>query len=151
MRIARRSFLALLGVGAAGAAALGVPLIWRSDADHVADTVRAHIPDLRMDPVELQLFAGEFVAGYRSGGYRRSIVLVGARVADGMPPGLAAAILPAPVSSRLRRLEERIMHDFLLGTDYLEVQDDPAREVTFLYIPDPYVLGCANMLARFDA
>lgn len=151
MSIARRSFLALCGAGIAGAAALWAPLIWRSDVDHVASTVRKSIPDLRMDPAELQAFAEEFVADYKSPGYRRDVILVGARVVDGMPEGLAAAVLPDGVTSRIQRLEEEIMSSFFLGTDFLETQDDPAREVTFLYIPDPYVVGCANMLARFDA
>jgi len=152
MSIARRGFLGLVGATAVGAAVLSVPLIWRSETELVIGMLRKRLPDLRMDATDLQSFAEAFLVEYkRKGARRREAILVGARMVETLPDGLAAAALPGAVKSPLRRLERELFHAFFLGTDFLEVHQDPAKQVSFLFIPDPYEVGCSNQLAQFDA
>lgn len=148
MRIARRYFLGLIG---AGAAVLTAPLVLRSEIDLVTEVLRKRIPGLRMDQAEMEQFATDFLADYKSNkARRRNTILVGARIVESMPEGLAMAVLPGRITSPLQALERRLFRAFFLGTDFLEVESDPTLQVTYLYIPDPYEVGCSNLLAQYD-
>lgn len=152
MSIARRGFLGALGLGVLGAAAFVAPLAWRSESDLAIGMLRKRLPDLRMDTADLQSFAEEFLTGYkRKGARRRGVILTGARMAETLPDSVVDAIMPGAVKTPLRRLERELFHAFFLGTDFLEVQGDPTQQVSFLFLPDPYDVGCSNLLAQFDA
>lgn len=152
MSIARRGFLALAGVSVFGAAAVSVPLIWRSETDLIVGMLRKELPDLRMDPDDLTAFAEEFLLDYKSKGERRrGMILTGARIIKTLPDAVSDNVLPGPIKSPLARLERELFNAFFLGTDYFDVYSDPEQMVSFINIPDPYDVGCSNRLAQFDA
>jgi hypothetical protein len=49
---------------------------------------------------------------------------------------------------RLRRFEEAVVTNFLLGTDFFGPAADESRPIRYLGYPDPYVRPCGNPLAR---
>ncbi|MEM8869481.1 MAG: hypothetical protein AAF848_01740 [Pseudomonadota bacterium] len=151
MKLVRRSFLTLAGVTILGTAAIGLPLTWRSERDLVEALLRKHLPDLRMEKDQIDDFAADFLESYKlKGRQRRERILVGARVLQTLPDGVTQVVLPGAIKTPLARLERELFHAFFLGTDFLEVYQDTSTTVSYLFIPDPYDVGCSNMLAQFD-
>ncbi|MEM7615530.1 MAG: hypothetical protein AAF245_10810 [Pseudomonadota bacterium] len=152
MKLVRRSFLALAGVTILGTAAFGLPLTWRSERDLVESLLRRRLPDLRMDADQIDDFAADFLENYKlKGRARRERILTGARMLQTVPDGVTQVVLPGAINTPLERLEKELFHSFFLGTDFLEVYQDPSETVTYAFIPDPYDVGCSNKLAKFDA
>lgn len=149
MKITRRSFIAFAGIAAAGIAV--APLVWRSEQDLIIGMLRKELPDLRMTPESLSSFAERFLLDYKSKGQqRRTAILTGVRVIESLPDVVSENVLPGAIRSPIDRLQSELFNAFFLGTDYLDVYDDPERQVTFFFIPDPYVVGCSNRLAQYE-
>ncbi|MEM6660619.1 MAG: GMC family oxidoreductase N-terminal domain-containing protein [Pseudomonadota bacterium] len=130
---------------------VATPLVLRSEVDLVIKRLRDNIPGLRMEQAELERFAEDFLVDYkRIKARRRRVALLGARVAESWPEDLAAAVLPNFVTAPLQGFENRLFRAFFLGTDFLDVENDPTQQVTYLYIPNAYDVGCANRLAQYD-
>lgn len=148
MNLPRRKFIAITS------AALILPalqLVRQSESDLVVAMLRARLPDLRMEESRLEAFAKAFLADYKSTGFvKRTTILAGARMLDVMPVVVNEKFLPRMVASPIVHLEQELFRAFFLGTDYLDVYHSSTRTVSFLFIPDPYRVGCANRLARYD-
>ena len=150
MNITRRRFVAI--AGATAVALVTAPLILRRETDVVIGMLHKHLPSLRMNHDRLTVFAEAFLLDYKSTGLlKRTTILTGARMVETLPVTVGDNFLPDLIKSPIQNLEQEVFRAFFLGTDYLEVYDDPERIVSFLFIPDPYDVGCANRLARYDA
>lgn len=149
MSITRRTFITIAGAAVAVAAA---PLIFRSEADLVISMLRKHLPDLRMEGERLTAFAEGFLLDYKNTGMRkRTTILTGARIVESVPDAISDNFLPDLIKSPIEHLEQELFRAFFLGTDYLDVYEDSERMVSFIFIPDPYHVGCSNRLARYDS
>ena len=150
MIVTRRKFMSIFGVAAVGA--VGAPLIMRTEVGLVKGMLYKHLPDLRIDEERLNTFAENFILNYKNTGWRkRSTIITGARMVEALPDAFNRKFLPELIKSPIRHLEQELFKAFFLGTDYLDVYKETDRMVRFLFIPDPYKLGCSNRLARFDS
>jgi len=140
MKVGRRQFFfgAAAAAGSLAVSALGVRA-WQESA--IANIVRTHVPDVRVNAADMELFKKEVLAHEHD---LNSTLLL----ARGLPPPLRN-LLPQAVRAQIAEAEGRIAANFLIGTDYFH-PDRKSETVSFIAYPDPYGSGCANPLARFD-
>lgn len=152
MSITRRSFLAIGGaIGVIGAAVIALPLIRRSEEDLIIEMLRNELPDLRMSAEALDKFVEKFLQSYKNERkLRRITTLTGARMIESLPDVMSDYVLASPIKSSIDFLQEELFRAFFLGTDYLDAYKDADRTVSFLFIPNPYSVGCSNRIARYD-
>lgn len=150
MALGRRTLLTG-GAFVAAAGALFGQIAVMSDNDLVKRRLRQKLPDLDMAEAELTRFATEFLHYYRSpSARRRGMILFTARAVESISPTLREQILPSAIATPFQRFERELFRAFFLGTDYIDMRQVPGATVNFYQIPDPYRVGCANTLARFD-
>jgi hypothetical protein len=110
----------------------------------IAAALRRHLGDLVVSPADVRRFAADH-ARYISPKERFAL-------------GVLAPLAPVYVhvetlakafaGERLRRFEEAVVTNFLLGTDFFASGADESRPIRYLGYPDPYVRPCGNPLAR---
>lgn len=147
----RRQLLVGTGFLAALGAAQAFPLIRYSQADFIFGVLRERLPDLRMEPEEVERFARDFVVFYKGRNpFQRGALLWTVRSIWAYLPGGGRRLLYGMMETPYSRFEQELLGAFLMGTDYLESRHDPSAMVGYSNMPDPYEYGCVNALARFD-
>jgi hypothetical protein len=136
----RRHFLNL------GAGALAALAIWRlskSDDEAIAMMLYTRLNYLKLDAAGVQRFARDFSA-------RNSLSSTRLHLINAFGPAyrhLTNSPVSAHVFSAIHHGEERIITNYLIGSDFFINGADESRVVHFLGLLDP-LQACANPFAR---
>jgi hypothetical protein len=145
MRLSRRAFLGVLVGGGFAVAAGAVTWSWlRGDATWVVKAiVRRRLGFLAVGDETLERFATDYLesrAEFRGTLTRLAFLALPLRI--GTPYGFL------PLGHPLRRLEDNVVSQFLLSTDFFENGADPKRAPKYVGFADPTVRPCRNPFAR---
>ena len=144
MQISRRNFLRVLGFSAVGATAAGT-LRWIMDPRerYIISVLKRKLPYANFDDALALEFAQELIANDTSMAsfQGKALAFVGAS----MSPTFAR-IMGNRIETKIMGKEERIAGQFLLSTDFFEL-NNKTNTLTYFGLNDPYVMGCANPLA----
>lgn len=141
-RLNRRKLLIGGGVVAAAGAGLGVSYVFAREEDAVKAVLRRRLSPLNIEEAELAKFSTDYVRSRRQ--YRSQFRLLGSVAA------LYQRITPyelLPMRSPLRRLEDNIVSNFLLATDFFEHGADSTRPLRYQGLHDPYASPCRRLFA----
>jgi hypothetical protein len=139
----RRKFLIVNG-SVAGAAGLGLAASYAlsSEESVIVAILRRRLGPLQVEAADLESFSRSYVK-FRAG-YRRQLRLLGSVAA------LLRLVTPYPflnMGSPFRRLEDNVVSNFLLSTDFFEHGADVARPLRYVGMFDPYVQPCRRLFA----
>ncbi len=149
-RVSRRHLLiGGAGVIAAGATGIGASFFASTPANIVTNIVRNHLPGLQMADGELRRFADEFLAADRQ---TSRVEMTGMRV---LAPFVNLTpirwMVPAFVARGIDNFERRVMHEFMMATDFFQTYAVGQKTVTYYEIYSVYGAPCANPLPKFNA
>ena len=136
----RRQFINLGGL------ALGALVIWRlskSDQDAIAMMLYTRLDYLKLDPKGVRQFAHELAA-------RNELSSTRLHLLDALGPiyrHMTQWPLTAKALSAVHHGEERIVTQYLIGSDFFINGADESRVVHFLGMLDP-LRACSNPFAR---
>lgn len=143
MGLSRRKFLAL-GL-AAGVAPLYALYAWRwgDPTEAIVAILKRRVGYLRVEPGTFYDFAKDYVSTKIE--YERKLAT------------LSAAALPLRFYSpyrwlaqghAFRRLEDSVVSDYLLSTDFFYYDADEQRAISYISFYDPYARPCGNPFNR---
>ena len=136
MKISRRSFLlsgaAIATVVIVGYAVMGPAL--RKAEQLIADIVKFHLPFKNIEEADLQAFARDFDQKYQGDRTKLALLLLAAPVI--FSNGLRRS-LPGNVRYALGHYERRVLTQFILSTNFFELEDVNGPEIEYYGFYDP--------------
>ncbi len=144
------------GALAAGAGVLGLFGAYRSTPQFVEAIVRQKLNYVEISRADLQAFADDFTIHLRHWVEQRGLgkqFLVLRSFYTFTTWGVVESVTPARIRERINLLEEDVVSQFLLSTDFFEKEDPGTGRVPVEYLGfyDPYSWPCRNPLAQFEA
>jgi hypothetical protein len=139
MKLSRRNFL-LLGI-VSGMACLCGAYIWRwGDAKSVVVAIlKRRVGYLDVDPNTFHDFAKEYLNSRKQ--YEPQLTLLSA---VSLPLRFASPYRALKPGHAFRRLEDNIVSQYLLSTDFFQNGADENRSVQYLSFYDLHVVACRN-------
>lgn len=148
-RMNRRAFLlssaVVGGVGLAGTS--GYAFMSTGPEEVVTRIVRYRFPEVRIAEADLQAFARDFLIYDRTSRPKLQALRL---LLPMMQSDRMSMMVPARVQALYLGFERRIVTKFTMSTDFFAQPAGAGRQLTYTTFADPYLLGCANTLARFD-
>lgn len=148
-KMSRRAFL----TGSAAAVAVvafGSWFTWRRNTPEafVKHAVLRNMEGWEIAAADLDRFTAEYLEAEQRFMGARSVRLA-MRFRQAFFSDTARKLVPTQQRYEMAWLERRIVTRFVQSTDILFAAPDN-RKVTYLRYWDPYTMGCANTLARYD-
>lgn len=143
MKLSRRKFLAL------GLAAACAPLYawyawrWGNPADIVVAILKRRVGHLHVEPGTFHDFAKDYVASRSK--YERELAMLSA---ISLPLQFYSPYRWFAHGHALRRLEDNIVSDYLLSTDFFANGGNEQRNIAYISFYDPYTRPCSNPFNR---
>lgn len=140
LKVNRRRLLAIAGIGAVGVT-LASLASWRTahETDIVVATLRNRLKDLRIAPGIFEKFAKSYIE--TKDAYAKKMRLLGTF------SELFSIMTPynfLPMDHSWRRMEDNIVSNFLLSTDFFQNGANVSRQVNYLGLYDPYLRPCVQ-------
>mgnify|MGYP001811968040 CR=1 FL=1 len=144
MKLTRRAFLwAALGGGAAVAVGASAWSWFRGDPEAIVLAVlRRRVGFLNPSDETLRTFASDYLISRES--YRRTLARLSVLA---LPLRFASPYEVLPMGNPLRRLEDNMVSQFLLSTDFFETGANEDRTPDYVGFNDPAVRPCRNPFA----
>jgi hypothetical protein len=146
MAITRRRFLAR-GMAAAAVVAAGVYGGWKwrrgDPADIVVAVLKRRVGYLNVDPASFRSFAADYLLEKKE--YLAELRKLSA---VSLPLRFFTPYRWMKQGNAVRRLEDTVVGQYLLSTDFFEHGGDELRAVNYVTYYDPYRAPCRNFLAR---
>jgi len=138
-KLSRRSFL--FGMSAIGVAALAGVVSWRTskETDIVVAILNNRLGKLNIKDGAFEKYSIDYI-DYRVN-YKKQLKLLGTF------SGIFSIITPyslVPIGHPLRRLEDNIVSNFLLSSDFFQNGSDYKKQVNYLGFYSPYKAPCRN-------
>ena len=147
-RVSRRAFIRGLFV-LFGAAALGLGVVFRPGGAHrvITAVVRKKLAYLTIAESDLEAFVEAFLDANRDPAWRRRL----SPLTLTLPIYERSELLAmTPLANSIERLEEQVVTEFLLSSDFFSQGEDTTRAVRYVASYDPYDALCGNPFARFE-
>lgn len=133
----RRALLLATGIGLA--AATGVSVLWRTSKaeDLVTTILNKRLGQLNIEQNHFKAFSIDYMAHRQQ--YSHQMRLFSAL-------GIFSIMTPyalLPMEHPLRKLENNIVSQFLLSTDFFQNQGNTERSIQYLGYYDPYTRPCS--------
>jgi len=139
----RRVFLAGAAFAAVVLPYVGIKLKWGRPEEIVVAVLKRRVGHLQVDEASFDTFAASYVPskpGFQNQ-LRKLSTISG-------PYAYVTAYPVMPMGHPVRRLEDNIVSNYLLSTDFFEHGADEARPVQYVAFYDPITTPCRNYLAK---
>lgn len=148
-KISRRAFLTG-SVAAVAAVTFGSWFAWRRNTPQafVRHAILRNMAGYEIADADLDRFAADYLEAEQRFMGARSVRLA-MRFRQAFFSDTARRLAPKQQRYEMIWLERRIVTRFVQSTDILYAAPDN-RKVTYIRYWDPYTMGCANTIARFD-